>query len=348
MIFTKKTLQLHVLCWIIYITYEVSMVELVSGKIPIIHYITFYILNIAFFYGYSLFLLKYVSNSIITNLWRIPTFLILELAVYILISICISSYLNTYIYHKTGSFNFWTFKYLISTFYRGIIFCLYGTGYYFLMNYIRKKEKELTQVIENDKLKIALLRAEQDFLRAQINPHLLFNTLSFIKYATKTNLEEANDAIMRLSDIMGFALESNSQVILVTKELEQVENIIELNQLRFNHKLKINYTTALYSEDIVIIPILILTLVENIFKHGNLLDENYPAEILVGSTAEHLFLKTSNLPNFNKSLRSKKTGLINTKIRLEQFYKNCHEFNYGLNNEGLFTVDMKIKLKTIN
>jgi len=62
---------------------------------------------------------------------------------------------------------------------------LLATGYYILLNYNDKKEKTMTQAIENEKLKNDVLRAEQDFLRAQINPHLLFNTLSFIKYAAK-------------------------------------------------------------------------------------------------------------------------------------------------------------------
>ncbi|WP_185960525.1 sensor histidine kinase [Pedobacter westerhofensis] len=223
-------------------------------------------------------------------------------------------------------------------------FILYGTGYYFLYSYYERKEKAFTQAIENEKLKNELLRAEQDFLRAQINPHLLFNTLSFIKYAAKKNPEEADQAVMRLSGIMSFALDSNTQTIKLTKELEQVENIIELNQLRFNHKLNISYTKQLHDSQVSIIPIVLLTLVENIFKHGNLSDEKYPAKIFVQTTSEHIILQTSNLQNRNSTAVSHNKGLLNIRSRLDQAYKNRYEFHHET-VDNLFKVYIKIKIQ---
>lgn len=232
-------------------------------------------------------------------------------------------------------------KYISTNFYRGIYFALYGTGYYFLINYLRKQEKTLTQAVENERLQNELLRAEQDFLRAQINPHLLFNTLSFIKYAAKTNPDEANEAIMRLSGIMGFALDNNTETILLTKELEQVENIIGLNQLRFNHTLNIDYVKKLENTQATIIPIILLTLVENIFKHGNLMEKKYPAKIHVTATDDYILLQTSNLPNQNSHTVSNHTGLANITSRLNQVYKNTYEFKHGMEG-NLFKVDIKI------
>lgn len=205
-------------------------------------------------------------------------------------------------------------------------FVLYGTGYYFLINYIRKRERSLIQDVENEKLKNDVLRTQQEFLRAQINPHLLFNTLNFIKYAARKRPEEADQAVMRLSGIMAFALENNSETIPVSKELEQVENIIALNQLRFNHTLNINYTRDLRNDQATIIPIVLLTLVENIFKHGNLLEKDCPEEIYIESNDEYLLIKTSNLPNQNKSIKSTHKGLANITSRMDQFYGNSYHF----------------------
>jgi two-component system LytT family sensor kinase len=245
---------------------------------------------------------------------------------------------------ETVKIEYFNSKFFGITLWRGIYFILYASAYYIFLSYHRKRQTALTKTIENEQLKNELLLAEQDFLRAQINPHLLFNTLSFIKYAAKKKPEEANEAIMRLSGIMGFALENNSQTILVSKELEQVENIIKLNQLRFNHTLNINYIINLANDQVTIIPIIILTLVENIFKHGNLLEKDYPAEIRVESTEEHLSIQTSNLPNYDMTVESGKTGLTNISSRLDQFYKNDYKFNHGI-TDNLFKTELVITLR---
>jgi len=309
---------------------------------PFIYYALYYTLNICLFYFHSLVLLKRGSTNTRTDLWRLPLFFILELIAYFIIAMIISlclSKLKPAIFYKSV----FTITIIAGTVWRGVNFIIYSSAYYLLFSYTDKKRRELTQTIENEQLKNELLRAEQDFLRAQINPHLLFNTLSFIKYAAKKKPEEANEAIMRLSGIMGFALDNNSQTILVTKELEQVENIIQLNQLRFNHTLFIEYITKLKNDQVTIIPIILLTLVENVFKHGNLLDKDYPAEIRVESTDEYLILQTSNLPNHDRNVISSKTGLANINLRLKQFYKENYQFSHGMMAD-LFRVEIKIKL----
>jgi two-component system LytT family sensor kinase len=339
----KSKYGIHILCWSIFALYEISMTSMVTTLLPVVVYVLFYSLNIALFYFHSGIVLKRVYTKRILDIFYIPLLTILELAVYFVLT-----YLLTLLFKKMGyayyQETFLQRKYLLVTLWRGIYFILYGTGYYFLLSYYQKKEKEFIQTIENERLKNELLRAEQDFLRAQINPHLLFNTLSFIKYAAKKNPEEADEAVMRLSGIMGFALDNNTHTIRLTKELEQVENIIGLNQLRFNHKLNINYITQIENKQAIIIPIILLTLVENVFKHGDLLNERHPAEIYVRSTDEYIVLQTSNLPSQNSNAISNNKGLLNISSRLEQAYKQDYEFSYGMAG-NLFKVYIKIKIQ---
>ncbi|WP_158796642.1 sensor histidine kinase [Pedobacter sp. L105] len=290
-----------------------------------------------------MFLLNYSSANFTVNLWRIPLFVVLEIFVYTIISLFITFLLNKYLYHDSSQEKLLNYQYVPTSIYRGTYFVLYGTGYYFLINYVRKKEKTLTQAIENEKLQNEVLRAEQDFLRAQINPHLLFNTLSFIKYAAKKKPEEADEAVMRLSSIMSFALDNNSQSILLNKEIDQVENIIGLNQLRYNRTLNIKFKQNLENDQATIIPIILLTLAENVFKHGNLLDGNHPAEINVEATQEYVLLQTRNLPSQDNKIKSHHTGLTNMRSRLEQFYKDKYHFDYGQDGD-IFKVDIKIYL----
>jgi len=337
----SKTLQIHFFCWLIFIAYEISLSGLATNYVPFIHYFLFYIINIGIFYSHSSFLIYHLSSSIVKNLWRVPLFVVIEMIIYCLFALTFSAILNKYLYHRSSDLPFLNLRSLLVAVYRAMSFVLYGTGYYFLVNYIRKRETSLTQEIENEKLKNDVLRAEQDFLRAQINPHLLFNTLSFIKYAAKKKPEEADEAVMRLSGIMGFALENNHETILVTKELEQVENIIGLNQLRYNHTLIINYHKNMQNEEAAIIPIVLLTLVENIFKHGNLLDKDHPATIIIESDESQLSIKTSNLPNRNGEVISTHKGLANIRLRMDKFYNEDYQFSYGM-DDNLFKVEITI------
>jgi len=338
-----KTAKTHLICWFIFISYEVIVsAKIVGTPKPFAYYFLFYILNICTFYFHSLYLLKRSSTNTLSDFWRIPLLTIIELAVYCLITFILSWTLYNWDNNKSLLL-LKDHRYIALTIWRGIYFIMYGTGYYFLINYYQKKEKTMIQAVENEQLKNEVLRAEQDFLRAQINPHLLFNTLSFIKYAAKKRPDEADEAVMRLSNIMSFALEHNSEAMLLTKELDQVENIIGLNQLRHNHTLHINFAKHLENKEAVIIPIVLLTLVENIFKHGNLMDPEHPALINVESTQEYLLIQTINLLSQNRNVTSHHTGLTNIRARLDQFYKGSYEFHYW-KDENLFKVDLKINL----
>ena len=337
----SKSIRIHILCWSVFIIYEVSLSTVMFGGFKrFSYYVVFYLLNISVFYFHSLVLLKKGIAHKFSGIIKVSAFTILELLVYSFIAILISSILTKRSFESLEVFSPHS-QILATAFFRGVYFVLYGTAYYILMSYHEKKEKTLRQHIENEQLKNDVLRAEQAFLRAQINPHLLFNTLNFIKYATKKKPEEAKEAIMMLSGIMSFALENNSETVLLTREMEQVENIIKLNQLRFNHTICINYIVNLHDNQIRIIPVILLTLVENVFKHGNLMDKNHPAEIRVESTRDYLLLQTSNLVSLNTNLRSTKTGLNNIASRLNQAYKGNHSFTYIL-YENLFKVNIKI------
>ena len=339
----QKAIYAHLFCWSIFILYEISVTALIVNALqPFLYYLLFYSLNICLFYFHSLVVLQNRPYSTLVNLWRIPLLIIIELLLYFFLYFLIGLFLRFLINEKL-TLEFVDKRYLLTSFYRGIYFMLLSTGYYFLVSYNQKKQKELTQTIENEKLKNELLQAEQDFLRAQINPHLLFNTLNFIKYAAKKKPEEANEAIMRLSGIMSFALENNTTTIPIRKEIDQVENIIRLNQLRYNHTLLINYTTDIHNFETPVIPILLLTLVENVFKHGDLTNTEYPVQIRVETTDEYLLFITTNVPNGSRALRSDHTGLANIKSRLDHFYKENYRFSFGMEG-NIFKVEIKIRM----
>jgi sensor histidine kinase YesM len=307
---------------------------------PIPTYILFYAVNISLFYLHSLVVLPFGLSQPGKSLWRLPLLLIAELIIYILLI----ALAEKIIYLFTGiTGRPLTWKFIAGSIWRGIYFMLYGTGYYFLVNYIENKNRVHAEELRVEKLNSELLRTEKDFLRAQINPHLLFNTLSFIKYAAKKKPETLEDAIMTLSEIMTFCLdEKNSEFLVLGEEVKQIRNVIKLNQLRFDNRLQITLETCIADESVPVIPIVLITLTENIFKHGDLLNQENPAVIRIASTGDGLSFYSSNVPSFS-NLHQKKDhlGLKNIASRLAGYYPGRHEFSYGITDK-LFVVHLSV------
>jgi len=188
----------------------------------------------------------------------------------------------------------------------------------------------MQRALEIERLRSQLVIAEKDFLRAQINPHLLFNTLNFIRHATKHNPANASLAISALTDLMEYALEdSKSDHVPLNQEIEQMENLIKLNRLRFEDQLNLNYTKDISNEKAIILPIILLTLVENIFKHGILNDPDHPAHIGIHANEQEISFRTSNLAAANGKTSGGQTGLKNISARLAHAYPHSYDFVYG-------------------
>lgn len=118
--------------------------------------------------------------------------------------------------------------------------------------------------IENEKL-----YAELNFLRAQINPHFLFNTLNNLYYLAYSKSENTTEVISKLSQMMRYMIyESNHEKVLLSKEIEYMQNYISLEQLRLNNQVPIEFKIEGETDDIWISPLILITFLENAFKHG--------------------------------------------------------------------------------
>lgn len=329
----SKIIGTHILCWCIYIAYEVLVSRALSGRYShFLYYLFFYFLNITLFYVHALFVMQSSFRNIPATLLRLPLFLVLEVGIYVGLSVLFSHFLYMLEARKEPLVFGW--QVYISIIWRGSIFILFSTGYYFLVSYMNKIRKQMLEAIEIERLNLELTKTQMDFLRSQINPHLLFNTLNFVKYAAKKQPDQADEAIIRLSEIMTFAMEKSigkNGFVELDQELKQIENIIRLNQLRFGNSLYINYRIELEREQILILPIVLLTLVENLFKHGDLTNKEYPGEIMVKSHIDGLEVITCNMPKSGglDDIRAESTGLVNIISRLELTYRDRYIFTYG-------------------
>lgn len=199
------------------------------------------------------------------------------------------------------------------------------------------------QDLENEKL-----MSELGFLKSQINPHFLFNTLNNICSLARKKSDETENALIKLSEIMRYMIdESKEDKVLLSKEIEYLNNYIELQRLRLSGKVKIVFTIIGDPTAKMIDPLLLIPFVENAFKHGI----SYREEPLI-SISLKIRDDTLNFQIENTVFRSNGEslpdepgiGLRNVRRRLDLLYPEKHELRITEEGEK-FRVDLTIRFQ---
>ena len=193
-------------------------------------------------------------------------------------------------------------------------------------------------------LEIEKSQANFNFLKAQINPHFLHNTLNFLYAKSLPYSNELSEGILTLSDIMRYALsEGNAKdgKALLKDEIEHVNNVIKINQLRFNHNLNVSFEVIGILNGATIIPFVLITLVENAFKHGDLKNLNNPIEIKLKVDDHQIYFFCRNKKKTGPKDISTGIGLDNIKKRLDLAYGKEYELNIK-NESELYTTELFI------
>lgn len=204
------------------------------------------------------------------------------------------------------------------------------------------KQHELEQ-----QLKTHQLEAELRFLKAQVNPHFLFNALNNIYALSFIQSEKTPDMILKLSDMMSYMLyDCKSDEVLLTTELTYLDNYIDLQQLKKDGALSVSFEYSGKMEGVQIPPMLFIPFFENAFKHGNL--ENTISGWLKSRLEikdDFLYFSISNtLPKIRQSYPKGGVGLENIKERLHLIYGNRHQLSI-LHEKEIFVVDLVLELK---
>lgn len=199
---------------------------------------------------------------------------------------------------------------------------------------------------ESNKARIEAQKANAElaFLKAQISPHFLFNVLNNIYALAITKNEQTAPSILRLSNIMRYVTdEARTDFVPVEKEIACINDYIALQKIRLSKKVTVHYTiTGIYGNT-TIAPLILMSFVENCFKHG--ISNNVASEIHIQIYAdqEEVRLTTSN-PVIKDADDQKRAGvgLQNVTQRLEHLYKNSYRLNIETDNL-LFKVNLSIK-----
>ncbi len=203
--------------------------------------------------------------------------------------------------------------------------------------------------IKNEKrLQQEKFTAELLHLKAQINPHFLFNSLNNIFSLSRMQSEKTPDMVLKLSNILRYTLyESEKKMATLEDELKIINDYIDLQLMRYGEKVKVVKEIKLEESGAQITPLLILPLIENSFKHGiNVLQENSIIYFNLSLQKDTLKVQTKNIISKKSVTAEKKEGigLVNIKRQLELLYRD-YILNY-FEKENYFIVDLEIKLSS--
>ncbi len=194
--------------------------------------------------------------------------------------------------------------------------------------------------------------AELNFLKSQVHPHFLFNTLNNLYALTLKQSEKAPEVVMKLSELLDYMLyECNTDYIALEKEVKLIINYISLELLRYDKKAEIQFNISGEPEKYQIAPLLLFPFVENSFKHG-VSSSSSGAFININLKAERnsiLFEIENSVPEkpVKKSeRRGHGIGLDNIKKRLELIYPENHQLQSG-NKNGSYKTILLIELRNM-
>jgi two-component system, LytTR family, sensor histidine kinase AlgZ len=263
--------------------------------------------------NYFYFLPRYLVHN---KLWRYFLEFAIPFAIIIMLRVYVQRFLIDGYTHQR--------QYFYSTFYivEVCVISLFITIFIGMVRFaadwfdLAAKQKE----IENERL-----TAELNFLKAQINPHFLFNTLNNLYYLAYTQSQNTTEVIAKLSQMMRYMIyDSNYQLVPMSKEIDYMQSYVSLERLRLNNQIPIKFEIQGNPQEVLITPLIFITFLENAFKHG--VSNNHPGawiNILIQLNGKECVYQVENskIPSAKPEAEEKSgIGLQNVKRRLELSY----------------------------
>jgi len=280
--------------------------------------LSYYLLNFIVFYTNYLFILPhYFKAKQYTKAWigwilLLVCFIFLR---YLVEEVMFPKFIGIKNYTNATTIGFYIFD---NIYYGAPIIIM--SFFIWLVNDIITSEKEKTILAEQK------YNAEVSFLRNQINPHFIFNTMNNIYSLVYLKSEKALSAIEKLSTIMRYVMkESDAKKIALSKETDYLNNFIDLQSLRVKGDSAVDFTINGETDNKMIAPLLLLPFVENGFKHGVTNDSERPFKIALTIKNNTIYFTCSNTIAIGKKDESSGIGLKNVKRRLALIYPNKHK-----------------------
>jgi two-component system, LytTR family, sensor kinase len=205
----------------------------------------------------------------------------------------------------------------------------------------RFQSEKRNRILEKEKFE-----TELKFLKAQINPHFLFNTINSIFHLIDKNPAQAQEMLAKFSEMLRYQLyETGTDQIPLAHELQYIRNFAEMEKIRKGKNIEIDMQMPDYQIDTQIMPLLLLTFVENAFKHiSNYPDKTNYVKIALQVENDSIYFMVENSKENHKTLINNNLGgigLINLQKRLALFYPKQYDLKIE-NEEDVYTVNLKL------
>jgi LytS/YehU family sensor histidine kinase len=190
------------------------------------------------------------------------------------------------------------------------------------------------------------LKTELQYLKAQVNPHFLFNAINSVYILIKKDPKQAEETLIKLSDLLRFQLyDCSGDRILIEKEIEYLQNFISLEQLRRGERVKVRFKTQGKFDGYLVAPFLLIPFLENAFKYvSNYPDKPNTVEAKLEYANGRLSASFVNSVDGTPDRAVGGIGLKNVKRRLELIYPGKYELTIGHNPES-YSVNLSIQLE---
>jgi two-component system, LytTR family, sensor kinase len=347
----KRRIVIHITFWVVWgLFYILSFIApsslehkfIITGYILIQGAIIFY--SITYFVFPNLFSSKYFILGIL--------FLIILYCLHYFLSFEFNKLVLKYtLFSKNG------YKYAQTYVGRGLMGIFKPVNIFYEMNQLFSVVAlpfmlKLSRVIIAYSMKMIKLTKEKtdleiDFLRTQLNPHFLLNSLNNIYSNVYGKDQKTEDSVVLLSDLMKYMLYNKSDAMIpLQQEIDFIKQYIELEKLKEHKQLQIDFTVFGNTKDYEIAPLLLINFIENAFKHRDYTAHGVSTVGITVNLNDDIFLfniKNDHFEKKSESIKAKGIGIQNTIKRLQILYPNRHWLNINTNN-NVFAVDLKIQL----
>lgn len=340
-----KTILLHLGVWLAYYCFEISFILLAKAPMP---------------NGWDTLLnwMLYAVLVYANALWLFPRFFIRRrylayasgLGGALLLYGAVKFGLNAYVLPRMGVPHLVTpwgkaQVFFAMSYFRVSTFLTYSMVYAYAKHAIDMQRQLREQEHQLRLQERTLLEADIAFLKSQINPHFLFNALNFLYSQVYPLSEPTAKSVLLLSDIMRYALNEGGEhgKVMLDKEVQHLHNYLALNQLRFGNKLQVQFEVEGSTQYLLILPLVLITFVENCFKHGELFDAEHPLLLRLTVRDNELALYTRNRKRSGPVEHSTGIGLDNTRRRLDAVYANRYRLNIA-DEPDFYTAHLQMAL----
>ncbi|MCC9168003.1 sensor histidine kinase [Pontibacter harenae] len=336
---TQKKIALHLLGWMLYIgytflgyflynwDYKIMLLNISQDVLHLVEFYLCYLLVFPLWMKYKNWLVLAVSVVAVMFLYTLLRYTIEE--------VLFQVFFGFSNYSAGTSLSYYIFD--------NLYWAMPGI---FLGAVVWAFEATLKQERENRTLKQEKTQAELAFLKTQINPHFLYNTLNYLYSLAYPVSDKLADAIIKLSDLMRYMLyESKDGRVELQKEVDYLENYINIYRLRFEDNFFVNFNIQGHVNGQRVPSLVLIPFVENALKHGVVDDAAAPVSINLQLVNDSLYFDVSNRINQSQKDQTTGIGLTNIRRRLDLLYPGSYTLDVSEDGKRYQT---RLKLQQVN